>query len=69
MSLGCTPKLNGGNIKLKEIVKKNGIKYCDNFTFSILEICNINTMDEEILNKESFWKERLLSREYGYNGN
>lgn len=60
---------HGGNKKLKEILKKNGMKHSDNFTFSILEICNINTMDEEILNKESFWKERLLTREYGYNDN
>jgi hypothetical protein len=60
---------HGGNKKLKEIIAKNGIKYCENFTFSILEICNINTVDEEILKKESFWKERLLTREYGYNDN
>jgi len=60
---------HGGNKKLKAIIAKNGIKYCENFTFSILEICNMNTMDEEIIKKEAFWKERLLTREYGYNDN
>jgi hypothetical protein len=60
---------HGGNKKLKTLIAKNGIKHCDNFTFSILEICNINTDDEEIKKKESFWKERLLTREYGYNDN
>jgi len=60
---------HGGNKKLKAIVVKNGIKYCENFMFSILEICNMNTMDDEIIKKESFWKERLLTREYGYNDN
>ena len=58
-----------GNKKLKAIIAKNGIKHCENFTFSILEICNINTVDDVIINKESFWKERLLTREYGYNDN
>jgi hypothetical protein len=60
---------HGGNKKLKEIIKKYGYEYSSNFTFSILEICNINTMDDEIINKESFWKERLLTRKYGYNDN
>jgi len=60
---------HGGNKILKKIIEKNGIKYCENFTFSILEICNLMAMKEEIINKESFWKERLLTREYGYNDN
>jgi len=60
---------HGGNKKLKALIAKNGIKYSDNFMFSILEICNMNTIDDEIIKKESFWKERLLTREYGYNEN
>lgn len=60
---------HGGNKKLKEIISKNGYEYSSNFMFSILEIFNLNAMDEEIINKESFWKERLLTREYGYNDN
>ena len=60
---------HGGNKKLKALIAKNGIKYCENFTFSILEICKINTAEEEIQKIESFWKERLLTREYGYNDN
>jgi len=60
---------HGGNKILKAIIAKNGIKHCENFTFSILEICNINTMDDEIQEKEAFWKRRLLTRDYGYNDN
>jgi hypothetical protein len=60
---------HGGNKLLRNIINKNGYKYCSNLTFSILEICNLNTTDEEIINKESFWKNRLLTREYGYNDN
>jgi hypothetical protein len=60
---------HGGNKRLKEIINKKGKEYCSNFTFSILEICNLNTMDDEIIRKEAFWKDRLMTMEYGYNDN
>lgn len=60
---------HGNNKLLKEVINKNGISYSSNFTFSILEICNINSMDDEIIGKESFWKDRLLTRKFGYNEN
>lgn len=60
---------HGGNILLKELIKKNKYDYTNNFSFSILEICNINTMEDEIIKKESYWKEKLLTREFGYNKN
>jgi len=60
---------HGNNKLLKETISKNGKEYASNFTFSILEIFGINTMDDEIRDKESFWKERLLTRKFGYNEN
>jgi hypothetical protein len=60
---------HGGNIALRELIRNNKYDYTNNFSFSILEICNINTMDDEIFKKESFWKEKLLTREFGYNRN
>jgi hypothetical protein len=60
---------HGGNKKLKEIILKNGYEYSSNFMFSILEIFNFNTPNNEIISRESFWKEKLLTREYGYNDN
>jgi hypothetical protein len=60
---------HGNNKLLIEVISKNGKEYCSNFTFSILEIFGLNAMDDEILNKESFWKERLLTRKFGYNDN
>ena len=60
---------HGNNKLLKETISKNGKEYSSNFTFSILEIFGLNTMDDEIINKESFWKERLLTRKFGYNEN
>jgi hypothetical protein len=60
---------HGNNKLLKETILKNGKEYSSNFTFSILEIFGLSTMDDEILKKESFWKERLLTRKFGYNDN
>jgi hypothetical protein len=60
---------HGGNKLLKEIINEKTYEHSSNFTFSILEIFNWNAIDEEIINKESFWKNRLLTREFGYNDN
>ena len=59
------------NKKLKELVKKEGIKYIqDNFQYSILEIfpktdigCN------KALERESYWKNVFKTRMFGYNDN
>lgn len=58
---------HGGNKDLKEIFLINNIDYASqNFQFSILEV----TTDEGIiLQRESFWKDILLSRQFGYNRN
>ncbi|GAB1348081.1 GIY-YIG nuclease family protein [Ignavibacteriales bacterium] len=60
---------HGGNLKLKEFIKTQGIEYANNFQFSILETRGMNSEDDEIIRRESFWKEILLSREFGYNKN
>lgn len=61
---------HGGDKKLKELVKSKSIDYIrDNFNYSILQIFNSNTDDDFILERESWWKKILLTREFGYNGN
>jgi len=60
---------HGGNIELKKIINKKGIEYASNFQFSILEIKNLNTDDDEVIKRENFWKEVLLLREFRYNKN
>lgn len=37
--------------------------------FSLLEIADLNTMEQEIDDRESHWKEILMSRIHGYNRN
>lgn len=58
---------HGGN-KLLKTLDFEYIK--ENFKYSILEIFKSSVDDETIINRESFWKEVLLTRgEFGYNDN
>ena len=58
---------HGGNKLLKPL----DFEYIkENFKYSILEIFKSSVDDETIINRESFWKEVLLTRtDFGYNGN
>jgi hypothetical protein len=60
---------HGGNILLKEILGANSVEYLENFNFSILEIMKMNTDDAQIINREVYWKNILLTRTFGYNKN
>ncbi|GAB1411245.1 hypothetical protein MASR1M90_23990 [Desulfovibrionales bacterium] len=57
---------HGGNKKLKDL-SFDYIK--TNFKYSILEIFKSTTDDKIILKRESWWKDTLLSRKFGYNDN
>ena len=61
---------HGGNAELKELVSVKGFDYIKkNFQYSILENYNARTDDKLILARESWWKETLQTRKYGYNAN
>ena len=57
---------NGGNIELKSLdfgyIQKD-------FRYSILEIYKSTTDDDAILERESWWKELLMTRQFCYNKN
>jgi len=57
---------NGGNLGLKKITFDHIKRY---FKYSILDIYKSTTDDQVIINRESWWKEVLQSRKYGYNEN
>ena len=60
----------GGNHGLEEIKKKKGFDYIKKyFEYSILENYNARMDDDYVLSRESWWKETLKSREFGYNKN
>jgi len=60
---------HGGNKKLKKIISENGNEYKKNLWFSILEIATKKSDDTEIIRREQYWKNILLTREFGYNDN
>jgi hypothetical protein len=57
---------NGGNKELKKL-EFHYIK--NNFRYSILDIFKSTTDEKVIIERESWWKETLLSRQFGYNAN
>lgn len=67
--VGYTFNGHGGNADLKAIIDKEGFEYTKNFLFSILETRSMNAEDDEIIKRESYWKDILLTRGFGYNKN
>lgn len=58
------------NKGLQEIVKSEGMGYVQkNFHYAILETFTDDVADEYIIQRESYWKNVLLSRKFGYNAN
>ena len=61
---------HGGNKELVTLVEREGFDYArENFQYSILENYNAKVDDHIILERESWWKETLQSRVWGYNSN
>lgn len=57
---------HGGNKGLKPL----GLEYIkENFKYSILDIYKSTTDDRQIIERETWWKEVLLSKVFGYNEN
>jgi len=61
---------HGYNDELKRILQKHSREYAKkNFKFALLEYFTPKTEDNIVIDREIFWKNVLLSREYGYNKN
>ena len=61
---------HGGNKELITLVKEKGFDYAQKyFQYSILENYNARIDDCVVLKRESWWKDVLQSRRFGYNGN
>lgn len=60
---------HGNNVALAKELGLAGPERRNDFSFSLLEIADIQSTSEEIARRESHWKEVLASREHGYNRN
>lgn len=61
---------HGYTDELTKLIKEKDEKYAlENFTFSLLEYRPMKTDDQNVIDRETFWKKALLSREFGYNKN
>ncbi len=61
---------HGGNVELVKLVEQEGFDYIKKyFTYAILENYNAKVDDHVILSRESWWKETLKTRQFGYNDN
>lgn len=61
---------HGGNRELKRIVDSESIEYVQSyFRYTILENYNSKVDDAVVLERESWWKNILLTRTFGYNDN
>ncbi len=60
---------HGGNGDLRALLRDKGAAYAQHFRFGILEIADTHAGVDDVLRRESHWKELLQTREHGYNAN
>ena len=60
---------HGGNKKLKKLLHKHNSTYAETFSFSVLETLPKNWTDQEVIDRENLWKNKLGSRVFGLNLN
>lgn len=59
---------HGGNKKIIELLNDHPERYKD-FQFSVLQILPKNITNDEVINIENLWKNKLQTREFGLNDN
>lgn len=67
----CQYSVSGhaNNKELVEILKQESPNHSRNFQFSILEVCDLSFTKDQVIARESHWKNALCSREHGLNSN
>ncbi len=61
--------LTGGNKAFEDLKIKDENYIIKNFTYSVLEILDPKTPDEEVIRRENFWKDVFKSKIFGMNKN
>lgn len=60
---------HGGDVELEELLAREGEGYARNFSWIILETLPLRITDKEAITRENVYKEKFLTREFGYNRN
>lgn len=60
---------HGGNIELKKLLAETGLARAREFRYAILEVADVHASVEDVLMRESHWKDVLMSRRFGLNAN
>lgn len=61
---------HGSNDDLVELFNKKSETYFrENFKFCLLEVMSSSSTKEEVIGKESLWKNKLFTKEHGHNRN
>lgn len=60
---------HGGNKELKRLLKEKGADYAANFQYGVLEIADTHTGPDQVMARESHWKDLLQTRVHGLNEN
>ncbi len=60
---------HGGNDELVKLYEEHGEAYFFKFKYIILQILPMKMADKEVIERESAYKKRYLTREYGLNNN
>ena len=59
---------HGGNKKMHQAMKENPQR-CHDLQFSVLQILSKSLSEDEIIKAETLWKNKLLTKEHGWNDN
>jgi hypothetical protein len=59
---------HGGNKKMMEVMQENPNR-CHDLQFSVLQILPKNMTADEIIGVETLWKDKLLTKKFGWNDN
>jgi hypothetical protein len=60
---------HGGNRELRDLLRAAGKDHTRFFQFSLLEVCDLSSSDDYVIERETHWKTVLRSREFGLNRN
>lgn len=62
--------LHGQNVALRDLVGTQGADYArKNLHFALLELWSMRTADNEVLARENYWKDVMMTRQFGLNKN